>query len=111
MSALLESFFTMVERGPLGLWAFLTGLVISWGVMLRIRTWQSSRVSLHARQFVGHFLGFAAAVAATWAVWPSTYGLLTGIAVGLFGPWSWEVFLLALEWKWPQVAAKLRTPA
>lgn len=111
MSGLLDGFFTLVAKGPLGMWAFLAGMIVSWGVMLRIRTWQSAMLSSQARQFLGHFTGFLVAVATTWVVWPTRYGVIVGIAVGLFGPWSWECMLLVLEWKWPAVAAKLRAPA
>lgn len=109
MGEILATFFALVEKGPLGLWAFLAGMVVSWGVMLRIRTWSCLVLSVHARQFIGHFTGFLVAVAVTWVVWPNRYGAIVGIAVGLFGPWSWEIALLVLEWKWPKVAEKLRT--
>lgn len=111
MESVLSAFFSIVERGPLGFWAFLAGTFVAWGVMLRIRTWESDLLSVEARQFLGHVLGFVAGVAITYAVWPTRYGAITGLAVGMWGPWSWEAFLLVLEWKFPRMAARLRAPA
>lgn len=108
MTDLLQAFLAVLQSSPLGVWAFLASMVISWGVMLRIRTWSSSSLSVHARQFVGHFGGFASSVAASWAVWPNRWGLVVGVVTALFGPWSWEVALLLLELRWPAIAAKLR---
>lgn len=110
MSEILDTFYAMVEKGPLGWWAFLAGMVVSWGVMLRLRNWQCAVLSVQARQFIGHFTGFLAAVLVTWVVWPTKYGAIVGIAVGLFSPWSWELALLVIEWKWPKAAEKLRMP-
>lgn len=108
MSAWLDTWFAVLQRSPLGVWAFLASMVIAWGVMLWIRTWPPGRLSAQGRQFLGHFTGFAVAVLTSWVVWPNRWGLVIGVISGLFGPWSWEVALLVLEWKWPAVAAKLR---
>lgn len=110
METVLNAFYGMVERGPLGLWAFIAGNVIHWGVMLRLRTISCAVLSAHSLAFLGHGVAFAVTLAVSWLVWPTVGGAIVGIAVGLWGPFSWGLVLLLLEWKFPKAAAWLRAP-
>lgn len=109
MEAFLNAFYSMVERGPLGLWAFLAGNAIHWGVMMRVRTIRCSRLSPLSLAFLAHAFAFLASISASYAVWPTKGGIVVGVAVGLWGPFSWGLVLLVLEWRWPKAAVWLRS--
>lgn len=109
MESVLNAFYGMVDRGPLGLWAFFAGNVMHWGVMLRLRNASLPPFSPQTVEMTGHAVAFLASLAASWLVWPTVGGAVVGVAVGLWGPMSWGLVLLLLEWRWPKAAAWLRT--
>lgn len=101
------AFLRFIETAPVGLWAMLAGIAISWGVTQRAKFWISEDVPAKRRHRLTQAIAFALGFLATLALWPTLPGVILAAAVGLWSPWSYGVFMRWIGSKWPEKRRKL----
>ncbi len=105
---------TVLSDGPLGLWAVLVGVVLGWLAMawtraLMPRPADPQRAeTLQRRRMIIWTVGLLVTAAATFAIWPSAWGVWLGVTLGLAAPWTWEGVLVLVGAVSPAYAEKLR---
>lgn len=108
-------FVGLVDKGPLGMWAALAGVLMGWLTMLWIRAIWPPNVqpdapakTLEGRRLVIWVAGLAGSLLPTYLIWPTPFGGTMGVILGLAAPWSWEIVLLLVGMCSPSIAEKLR---
>lgn len=107
---------TVLDEGPLGLWAVLVGMLLGWLAMAWCRALMPPPPTaspclpeiLQRRRMLIWTVGLVATVASTYAIWRNPWGVWLGVTMGLAAPWTWEGVLLVVGTFSPDYAAKLR---
>ena len=109
--AFWDGFLKVVQTAPIQLWAIVLGNLISWGLSLRIKTMLPKKIKVFKfmvnRKWFVDILGFLIAFVVIWLLWPGKIGIIVAIAVGLWSPFSFRLFLAALEKKFPKTREAL----
>lgn len=86
-------------------------LLLSWSVSVGCTQAAKHWVPLHWSEQDRHrgaqLLAFATAFTPCVALWPTRWGVVAGIAVGLWSPTSWWIVMRIAEHRWPWLTAKL----
>lgn len=90
-------FLSIIERGPIGLWAVLLAVLAGWLVTLRVGMLPMPCLSRTAQSLVAQYAGTVASFAVVWLLWRQPLGLIVGALVGLAAPYSWSLMLILLE--------------
>ena len=92
-----DLFIHILSTGPLGLWAPVLGTLTAWGVTQWVKRELPCGVPDQIIKVIAFLVGFVVSAALN----PSAVGLVAAINVGLWAPAGWELFILAIGWKWP----------
>ena len=107
---------TVLDDGPLGLWAVLVGMVLGWLAMAWARAMLPALRTadpllpqqLQRRRMLIWVVGLLVTTVTTFAIWRTPWGVWLGVTLGLAAPWSWEGVLLLVGAVSPAFAEKLR---
>ena len=93
--------------------AIFAGTLASWGITQRLKTMIPARWSAKAREVSTQAIAFAVGFLATFALFPATNfpaSFFAALIVGLWSPALWNVLMLVIGWKWPDLRDALSNP-
>ncbi|WP_101926998.1 MULTISPECIES: hypothetical protein [Luteimonas] len=88
---------TLIEEGPISLWAVVLAVLAGWLVTLRVGMLPMRCLSPSAHAVVAQLAGAVASFTVVFLLWREPIGLIIGALVGLSAPYTWTLILILLE--------------
>lgn len=88
---------SMVEDGPISIWAVVLAFLAGWLVTLRVSMFPMRCLSPSAHSVVAQLCGAVASFSVVFLLWREPLGLIIGAIVGLAAPYTWALVLILLE--------------
>lgn len=101
MIEVIENILRIMESVPLGVWAILAGTGISWGVTQRAKFLIPFHFAFITRHLLTQTIAFVLGWGTCWALWPTFPGFVAAVLVGIWSPWSYNLFMRWIAFKWP----------
>lgn len=91
----------VVATSPLGFWPLVAGCLLSWGGTQWIKFWLPLRWSSRTRLGLCRLIAFGLGLGVTWLLWPTRAGIIAGVAVGTWAPFTYAIAARIVGWKFP----------
>lgn len=111
----IVSLLSSLANIPRPFWAMLGGTLVSWGVTQRLKDFVPgpARWHGHTGDVAVRAVAFVAGSLATIGLWSLgglaslTTAATAALIVGLWSPATWDILMMFIGWKWPQLRFNL----
>jgi len=99
--------FITLQLGKAPVLAVVCGFAMSWGLTQWFKFYIPQAWTPLSRQTASRMVAMASGVATTYALDVTTRGIVSGLLVGLWSPYSFRAAMVLIGYRWPELREAL----